>query len=50
MDCKCGCSDPPAPPEGGQPRPRPKRDEHQRDLTRRLEEVDRRLQELEKAA
>lgn len=50
MDCKCGCCDAPAPPDGGQSWSRPKREEHERELHRRLQEVDRRLQELEKAA
>ena len=48
MECKCGCCDP-APPSAAAPLSS-KRDEHERDLERRLEQVDRRLQALEKAA
>ncbi len=47
-DCKCGCQSPHPSPASPRP-PRPRRDE-QRGLERRLEQVDRRLQELGKAA
>jgi AraC family transcriptional regulator of adaptative response / methylphosphotriester-DNA alkyltransferase methyltransferase len=49
MDCKCGCQTA-DPPQSAQLRPRPKHDEQQRELERRLEALERRLQALDKAA
>ncbi len=49
VDCKCGCSNS-APAEAPEVGPRPARNDQERDLERRLEEVDRRLQELDAAA
>jgi AraC-like DNA-binding protein len=49
MDCKCGCQ-PPDAPQGVQLRPRPEHDEQQGERERRMEQLDRRLQELDEAA
>lgn len=46
MACQCGCASPAPPPDSGA---EPERDE-KRDLERRLEELDRRVKELEAAA
>ncbi len=47
MECKCGCK---THPPQGRPRPLPKRDKHQREHERRIQELDRRLKGLDRAA
>ena len=49
VECQCGCATSPLK-EVPQAEPRPARDEHDRDVERRLEELDRRLQQVETAA
>jgi len=50
VDCRCGCATSGTHAEAPEVAPRPPRNEQERDLGRRLEEVDRRLQELGAAA
>jgi len=49
VECRCGCATS-CPEEVSQVGPRPARDEHDHDVERRLEELDRRLQQVETAA
>jgi len=50
MACQCGCCDTPAPPDGTDALPAPEAGGAKDDLQRQVEELNRRVKELETAA
>ncbi len=50
MACQCGCCDTPAPPEGTDALQAPETEGTEDDLQRKVEELGRRVKELETAA